>query len=54
MLQLCRLTAFIRKQRRLIARRDGLRRHLELEYRFWKIGRDKYVRMSRDKKEWHV
>lgn len=37
------------KQLSLIKRRGGLIAHLRLSYRFWQIGRDKYVRLSREK-----
>lgn len=31
----------------VMKRRGNLITHLKLEYRFWKIGQDKYVKMTR-------
>lgn len=38
---------FIKKHRMLIDRRGGMKKHLRLSYVLWKIGREKYVRVTR-------
>ena len=38
----------ITKHRNLIKRRGGIQQHIRLTYVFWKIGRDKYVRATRE------
>lgn len=40
----------LRYYRNLIKRRGGIWASIKLQYRFWKIGRDKYVRMARKAK----
>lgn len=40
----------LRYYRNLIKRRGGIIAAVKLQFVFWQIGRDKYVRMARSKK----